>query len=109
MTLSEKSCLPCQKGGLALDKNEADILLEELGKNWKIQEEGHLYKSFEFRNFMKAMDFANQIAFLAEKEGHHPNLKISWGKCDVEIWTHKLNGLSKSDFFLADKIDKLYD
>ncbi|MBS0184980.1 MAG: 4a-hydroxytetrahydrobiopterin dehydratase [Proteobacteria bacterium] len=107
MSLSEHSCLPCQKGMTALKKNEADILLEELGKNWKIQEEGHLYKSFDFPNFMKAMDFSNQIASLAEKEGHHPNLKISWGKCEVEIWTHKLNGLSKSDFFLAAKIDKL--
>ncbi len=107
MSLSEKSCIPCQGNTPPLTKIEAEALLKQLGRNWEIQDSGHLYKEYKFSNFMKSMDFSNKIACLAEKEGHHPDLRISWGKCGVEIWTHKINGLSESDFYLASKIDDI--
>ena len=107
MSLSEKSCLPCEGNTSALTKIEAENLLKQLAKNWQIQAAGHLYKEYKFFNFMGAMDFANEIARIAEKEGHHPDLKISWAKCGVEIWTHKIKEISENDFHLAAKIDDI--
>ena len=62
---------------------------------------------WDFTNFIRAMEFANKVADLAEAEGHHPDLTISWGKCGVQLWTHKVNGLTENDFILAAKVDKL--
>ena len=59
---------------------------------------------YKFNNFRQAMNFANKIAEIAEREAHHPDLTIVWGKCSVRIWTHKINGLTESDFILAAKI-----
>jgi 4a-hydroxytetrahydrobiopterin dehydratase len=80
-------------------------LLKELKDGWCINEAGHLYREYLFDNFIEALSFATQIGNLAEKEGHHPSLTIAWGKCTVEIWTHKINGLTESDFILAAKIE----
>ncbi len=107
MSLAEKSCIPCQGSMSPFGQEEGKVLLNQLKEGWEIQDSGHLYKDFKFPNFIKAMDFANEIAIIAEKEGHHPNLKIAWGACSVEIWTHKINGLSENDFYLAAKIDQL--
>jgi 4a-hydroxytetrahydrobiopterin dehydratase len=104
--LINKVCIPCQGGMPALSSEQIEELLKEV-KNWQINDHGHLYKPYEFTDFMGAMNFANNIAILAEKEGHHPDLTISWGKCAVEIWTHKINGLTESDFILAAKIDEI--
>jgi len=78
-----------------------------LGGNWQIIQGHHLYKKFIFTNFIGALNFANKIAKIAEAEGHHPDLKITWGACEVEIYTHKINGLVDSDFYLAAKIEEL--
>lgn len=78
-----------------------------LDSSWTLDGHGHLHRTFKFRDFIESMDFANKIALLAEEEGHHPDLAISWGECKVEIWTHKINGLSENDFILASKIDEL--
>lgn len=107
MSLSNQSCIPCQGGMPTLSKKESKNLLIELDKEWVINKEGHLYKEYIFNNFIDAMDFANKVADLSEQEGHHPDLKISWGKCSIEIWTHKIKGLSKSDFILASKINNI--
>jgi 4a-hydroxytetrahydrobiopterin dehydratase len=105
--LLEKSCVPCQGGTPPLDKSDINRLLEELQNNWKVNQEGHLFKSYIFKDFKESMDFANKVAALADEERHHPNLEISWGSCNIEIWTHKINGLSESDFILAAKINIL--
>lgn len=76
-------------------------LLSELGNGWIISESNKLYKEY---NFMEAMSFVNKIAELAEQEAHHPDLTITWGKCIIRIWAHKINGLTESDFILAAKI-----
>ena len=78
-----------------------------LAPGWKILREHHLEKEFAFKNFKEALVFANHIGRLAEEEGHHPDLLISWGKLRVELWTHKIQGLSENDFILAAKIDIL--
>lgn len=106
-SLSDKHCIPCQGGVPPLNQQEISQLLVQLTGNWQINEVGHLTKSYSFHNFIDAMHFANQIAQIAEEEAHHPDLTIAWGKCAVEIWTHKINGLTESDFILAAKIEAI--
>jgi 4a-hydroxytetrahydrobiopterin dehydratase len=103
--LLNKTCVPCKGGVPPLTSEEALKLLEELGQHWSINEQGHLYKEYKFNDFMSAVNLVNKIAKLSEEEGHHPNLTVSWGLCFVEIWTHKIDGLTESDFILAAKID----
>ncbi len=68
--------------------------------------DGHLERTYKFENFRQAMAFANKVADRAETEGHHPDLYIAWGRCRVEIWTHKIKGLTESDFYFAAKADR---
>ena len=103
--LSKKKCIPCHGGIPPLEQKEIDKFLSELPSKWLINEFGHLYKVYTFLNFVDAMSFANNITDIAEQEDHHPDLAISYGQCTVEIWTHKINGLTESDFILAAKID----
>lgn len=105
--LSEKFCLPCRGGVPALKKKGVSKLLAQLNSGWDISEDGYLLKKYHFTDFKCSMDFANAVAKIAEEEMHHPSLKISWGQCEVEIWTHKINGLTESDFILAAKIEGL--
>jgi len=106
-SLTNQHCIPCQGGMPALSSEESDRLLAQLQNDWQLNGQGHLCKRYAFKNFMSAMDFANKIATLAEQEGHHPDLTIVWGACAVEIWTHKIQGLTESDFILAAKIEAL--
>lgn len=105
--LINRTCVPCQGGVPPLDRLIAEKLLAEIGTGWKINDTGHLYKKYLFNDFQQSLDFANRIAQIAEKEAHHPDLTIAWGKCVVEIWTHKINGLTESDFILAAKIEAI--
>jgi 4a-hydroxytetrahydrobiopterin dehydratase len=105
--LIDKVCVPCQGGISPLDRVTTHELLIELGASWQINEIGHLYKQYLFDDFMQSLRFANKIAEIAEKEAHHPDLIIAWGKCAVEIWTHKIDGLTESDFILAAKIEAI--
>ena len=105
--LADKHCMPCQGGTPPLTRQEIDSLLIEPENNWTTNNLGHLYKSFKFKNFMDAMELANKVSVIAEEESHHPNISISWGGCAIEIWTHKIDGLTESDFVLAAKIDSL--
>ena len=102
--LISKVCTPCQGGVSPLDYELLSRLLLELNNGWIINDNGHLYKEFYFNNFIEAMNFANKLAELSEKEAHHPDIAISWGKCAVSIWTHKINGLTENDFILGAKI-----
>lgn len=106
-SLADKHCVPCQGSIPTLSQQEIEKLLAALQNNWMINQQGHLYKSYLFKDFMEAFNWAHGVALLAEKEGHHPDLTIAWGSCTVEIWTHKINGLTESDFVLAAKIEAL--
>ncbi len=105
--LFNKTCKPCQGEESPLEDVLSNALLQGLDPLWTINSAGHLQKKYIFRDFVCAMHFANQITLLAEAENHHPDIKISFGSCEIELWTHKINGLSESDFILAAKIDLL--
>ena len=92
---------------MPLFKPKAEELLKEVPE-WKLSEDWKkISRTFKFKDFKAAMEFANKIADVAEAEGHHPDLKVSWGKVRVELWTHSIGGLSENDFIMAAKIDAL--
>ena len=105
--LAEKECIPC-KGGIPPLKGQALAeLLKKLGNNWAVINEHHLEKEFTFKNFREALAFTNKVGELAEAQGHHPDIGLSWGRVKITIWTHKIDGLTESDFIMAAKIDRL--
>ncbi len=106
MELSEKACIPCTGGVPPLTPMEIAPLAGALN-NWTVVEHHHLDKQFEFSDFKNALEFVNRVGALAEEQGHHPDLYLAWGKVGVSIWTHKIDGLTESDFILAAKIDRL--
>ena len=105
--LIHRNCVPC-RGGVSPLQGEAVLRLLREVSNWKAVQEHHLVKSFRFKNFKTALDFVNQVGELSEREWHHPDLALAWGRVDVKIYTHKIDGLSDNDFILAAKIDRLY-
>ncbi len=105
--LATKDCIPCRGGVPAMTKEEIAPLLERLGGEWRAIEHHHLEKGFEFPDFKSALQFTNRVGELAEQQGHHPDIHLAWGKVLIEIWTHKVNGLTESDFILAAKIDRV--
>ena len=105
--LVNKVCVPCRGDVSPLPYKEREVLIKELGNGWALNYKGHLFKKYPFKDFKAPIAFANKIAELAEREGHHPDLKISWGECAIEIWTHKIDGLTESDFILAAKIEEI--
>ena len=107
VSLADKKCVPCRGGTPPLEGAELRRLPDQL-PDWKIIEEHHITKSFLFPDFRKALDFVNRVGEVAEEQGHHPDLTLSWGKVDVVIFTHKIRGLTDSDFILGAKIDRQY-
>ena len=106
MGLANKHCVPCRGGVPPLAGAARDDLKAQLG-GWEVVREHHLEKTYTFPDFQKALVFVNRAGAIAEQEGHHPDLHLSWGKVGVEIWTHKIDGLTESDFILAAKIDQI--
>jgi 4a-hydroxytetrahydrobiopterin dehydratase len=106
MNLADHKCIPCRGGIPPMGRARAEELLRELDEGWRLNSAGHLERIYAFKNFAEAMVFANQVAAIAEAEGHHPDLHIAWGKCGVEVWTHKIKGLTESDFYFAAKTDR---
>jgi len=109
MGLADKQCIPCRGGVPPLPLARAKELLQQLDDGWALNGAGHLLRTYSFSNFVTAMAFANRVGDVAEEQGHHPDLHIGWGHCAVEIWTHKINGLTESDFFLAAKVDREFE
>ena len=106
MSLADKKCVPCRGGIPPMEQPRVGEMLAELDGGWQLNDLGHLERTYTFKDFADAMAFANKVADIAEEEGHHPDLHIAWGKCKIEIWTHKISGLTESDFFLAAKADR---
>lgn len=107
MTLADEKCVPCRGGVPALRGDELRALASELDERWKVIEDHHLEREYPFPDFATALAFTNRIGALAEEEGHHPDIYLAWGKVRVTIWTHKVDGLTRSDFVLAAKIDTI--
>ena len=102
--LSSKTCVPCRGGVPPLRGEEIQPLIEQV-PGWRVIDEHHLEREYAFSDFLTALDFVNRVGSIAEEQGHHPDIDLSWGKAGVKIWTHKINGLTESDFILAAKID----
>lgn len=105
--LSERECVPCHGDVPTLEGEELRALHEQLGAEWEVVDEHHLSKRFEFEDFAAALEFTNEVGELAEDEGHHPLLHLTWGEVTVDVWTHAVDGLTENDFVLAAKIDEL--
>ena len=104
--LSDKKCIPCEGGIPALTKSDMKQKLKQLDSNWLLVD-NKIQRTFNFVNFKHTMNFVNQVADIAEQEGHHPVMLVEYGKCQIYLWTHSINGLSENDFILASKIDKI--
>ncbi|HKP38502.1 MAG TPA: 4a-hydroxytetrahydrobiopterin dehydratase [Pyrinomonadaceae bacterium] len=104
--LAERECVPCRGGVPPLQGAEIDKLLSQLA-GWDVVGQHHLAKQYKFENFRETLEFVNRVGELAEGQGHHPDICFGWGKAEITIWTHKIDGLTESDFVLAAKIDKL--
>jgi len=89
-----------------LKGEELDALQEKLGNGWQIINEHHLEKEYIFADFIQALDFTVKVGEVAENQGHHPDIYLAWGKVKLTIWTHKIDGLTESDFILAAKADQ---
>ena|ERR1700736_4178067 len=105
--LAAKTCVPCRGGvpPLNLLLKYGEVLTLD---GWNIIKEHHITKTFKFPDFRGALGFVNRVGELAEEQGHHPDIFLAWGKVEITTWTHKINGLTESDFILAAKIDQLY-
>jgi 4a-hydroxytetrahydrobiopterin dehydratase len=106
--LADKRCVPCLGGTPPLTAEQIAPLLAQLGGGWQVEQDKKLVKAFRFKNFVQAVEFVNAITPVAEAENHHPDLYVRWGEVRVDLWTHKIDGLTESDFVMAAKIDRVY-
>ncbi len=103
--LAQQTCKPCQGGQKPLKGEVLHELSSQLSDGWEVVDDHHLRKDYEFRNFRDALAFTNRVGGVAEEQGHHPDIYLTWGKVGLQIWTHKIDGLTESDFILAAKAD----
>jgi 4a-hydroxytetrahydrobiopterin dehydratase len=104
--LASKTCTPCRGGVPPLAGEELEALAGQVPQ-WKVVDGHHIVRAFKFSDFAQALAFVNKVGAIAEEQGHHPDILLSWGKAEVTTWTHSINGLTESDFILAAKIDNL--
>lgn len=105
--LAQKKCVPCTIGAPTLTSQQQRALLEQLDDGWSVVDGHHLEREYTFPDFGQALAFTTEVGGLAEDQGHHPDILLGWGKVRITIFTHKINGLTESDFILAAKIDEL--
>ena len=106
MRLAEKSCVSCHGGVPPLNAEQIAELVPHVPE-WRVVGEHHLAREFTFKNFKEALAFVDRVGAIAEEQNHHPDVFLAWGKVKIEIWTHKINGLTESDFIFAAKVDRL--
>ncbi len=107
MSLATKQCVACRGDTPPVKGQEITELQRQLDESWEVVDEHHLTREFAFKDFARALSHVNRVAEIAEDQGHHPDIYLAWGKVGVKIWTHKIDGLTESDFILAAKIDAL--
>jgi 4a-hydroxytetrahydrobiopterin dehydratase len=107
--LADKTCVPCRGGVPALKGAQLSELYEQLPEPaaWEVVNEHHLVRVYTFPDFETALAFVNRVGAIAEEQGHHPDILLGWGKAEITLWTHKVDGLTESDFIMAAKIDRL--
>ena len=106
--LASKECVPCKGGVPPLGSEAIQELLAQLGNDWQAVDDHHLHKDHKLKNFAEALAFTNRVGAIAEEQNHHPDIVLSWGKVRVTIWTHKIDGLTESDFFFAAKVEEAF-
>jgi 4a-hydroxytetrahydrobiopterin dehydratase len=104
--LADKKCVPCKGGVPPLKGNELKKFRQQV-PDWTVTNEHDLHREFRFPDFKQALEFVNRVGTVAEEQGHHPDMTLTWGKVGVTLWTHSIDGLSESDFIMAAKIDRL--
>jgi len=105
-SLASKICVPC-RGGVPPLKGQGLVALQEQVPEWQVVNEHHIVRQFKFPDFKQALAFVNRVGELAEDQGHHPDIFLAWGKAEITLWTHKIDGLTESDFIMAAKIDRV--
>jgi 4a-hydroxytetrahydrobiopterin dehydratase len=105
--LASQTCVPCRGGVPPVKGKELQQILQQVPQ-WKAVNEHHISRTFTFPDFKQALDFVNRVGEVAEQQGHHPDILLTWGKAEITLWTHKIDGLTQSDFIMAAKIDRLY-
>lgn len=103
--LKDRKCVPCQGGTPPLPEERSNELLSQLPDGWGLVENHHIEKTFKFPDFAQALAFTDRVGAVAEEEGHHPNIELGWGRVKITLYTHKIGGLTESDFFLAAKAE----
>ena len=106
--LASRQCIPCRGGVPPLAGDELQALQAELGGGWTVVDGHHLEKAYTFEDFRQALDFTVRVGEMAEEQDHHPDILLTWGRVTVTIWTHKIDGLTSSDFVFAAKADRLH-
>lgn len=106
--LAERQCEACRGDVPPMAGEQIQQMLAEIHDDWQAVDNHHLSRTFKFKNFAQALDFVNRIGAIAEEQGHHPDIYLTYGKVRVEIFTHKIDGLTESDFVLAAKCDEAY-
>jgi 4a-hydroxytetrahydrobiopterin dehydratase len=106
--LAAKQCIPCRGGVPPLGGDEIAELRPQLDDGWEVIDQHHLVRTFAFDDFRQALEFTNRVGEMAEEQDHHPEIWLTWGKVKLEIYTHKIDGLTESDFIWAAKADQLY-
>ncbi|MFQ5351303.1 MAG: 4a-hydroxytetrahydrobiopterin dehydratase [Thermoanaerobaculia bacterium] len=107
--LASRNCVPCKGGTPPLAGAELEALGRQLGGGWRVVDGHHLEKLYRFPNFREALAFTNRVGALAEEQFHHPDIHLAWGRVSLSIWTHKIDGLTESDFVFAAKADRLLE
>ena len=102
--LAKRECVPCRGDTPALDATQVQDYLSQL-QGWRLSSKGRLTKSYSFKNFQDALDFVNKVGAVAENQCHHPDILLRWGRVRLDIYSHKINGLTENDFILAAKTD----
>lgn len=106
-SLADRACVPCRGSVPPLTSEQIAPLLAELD-TWTVAQEHHLEKTYRLANFARALQLVNRIGAIAEEQNHHPDLYLAWGRVGVKVWTHKINGLTESDFVFAAKCDRAF-
>lgn len=105
--LTEKKCSVCEGNPSRLNSDRIRALYRELNDDWEVVKEHHLEREFKFKDFREALAFTNRVGEIAERQGHHPDIYLEWGKARISLWTHSADGLTENDFILAAKIDEI--
>jgi 4a-hydroxytetrahydrobiopterin dehydratase len=110
MSLFEKKCIPCSGEIPPLPENEIMELKKQISPEWELTHNNtRLLRKVSLHQMAKPMELADKIAKIADEQWHHPELHVGFGHLDIEVWTHKINGLVESDFIFAAKVDKILD